>query len=100
MSQLSPAEQKARQRNLLFMSRPDLWPTSPLLALVRRKPGQEEEYGVLYDLKGVYGLLGYSATVFLTNVFLLPPTLEEFLALPKEVYDTAEEIADAGWCVD
>jgi hypothetical protein len=71
-----------------------------LLALVRRRTGQEEEYGVLYDLKGVYGMLGFSATVWMCNIFLLPPTLEEFLALPREVFDTVEEIADAGWCVD
>jgi hypothetical protein len=100
MSSLSPAEQQVRRRNLLFLSRPDLWPTHPLLALVRRRPGQEEEYGVLYDLKGVYGLLGFSATVWLCNLFQLPPTLDQFLALPKETFDTPEEIVDAGWTVD
>jgi hypothetical protein len=38
--------------------------------------------------------------VFLCNLFLLPRTLEEFIALPKEVYDTPEEVYDAGWRVD
>ena len=28
------------------------------------------------------------------------PVLEQFLALPKCVYDTVEELADAGWTVD
>jgi hypothetical protein len=31
---------------------------------------------------------------------LLPPDLPAFLALPHETFDTAEELADAGWLVD
>jgi hypothetical protein len=38
--------------------------------------------------------------VFLCNVFLLPHSEEELLALPREVFDTPEEIAAAGWVVD
>jgi hypothetical protein len=30
----------------------------------------------------------------------MPKQLDEFLALPKEMFDTREELADAGWCVD
>jgi hypothetical protein len=67
---------------------------------MRRRPGQEMECGLLYDAKTQSGLLGYSATVFVCNLFLLPRTLEEFLALPKEVYDTPDEVFDAGWRVD
>ncbi len=100
MPSLSTAEGQVRQRNLLFFTSPALWPIHPVLPLVRRRPGQEEEYGLLYDLKGAFGLLGYSATVWRCNVFLLPSTLEGFLALPKETYDTPEEIFDAGWRVD
>jgi hypothetical protein len=96
----SKTEQKTRQRDLLFFTQPKLWPTWPFLAIVRRRPGQEEEYGVLFDAKTVCGQLGLSATVFLTNLFLMPPTLDEFLALPHETYDTAEEMADAGWVAD
>jgi hypothetical protein len=44
--------------------------------------------------------MGYSATVFLTNLFILPATEEAFLKLPKESFDTAEEMAAAGWVVD
>ena len=51
-------------------------------------------------LRGTSGPYGFSATVFLTNLFLLPKTLDEFLALPKEVFDTAEEVGAAGWVVD
>lgn len=36
----------------------------------------------------------------LTNLFLLPRTEAELLALPKEIFDTAEEIGAAGWVVD
>jgi len=46
------------------------------------------------------GLTGYSATVFLTSLFLLPATWDEFRALPHETFDGAEELFDAGWRVD
>ena len=36
--------------------------------------------GVLYDFVHTSGRLGYSSTVFLTNLFLLPDTEEAFLA--------------------
>jgi hypothetical protein len=100
MSAPTQAARLARQRNLLFFRDPRLWPAWPFLPLMCRRPGCEEECGLLYDVKGVSGRLGYSATVFLSNLFLLPPTEEEILALPREVYDTPEEVADAGWTVD
>jgi hypothetical protein len=31
---------------------------------------------------------------------MLPRTVAEFLALPREVFDSADELADAGWRVD
>ena len=31
---------------------------------------------------------------------ILPPTFERFLALPRDTFDTAEELLDAGWAVD
>lgn len=100
MPAFSPAELKAQQRNLLYLSQPQRWPLWPILPLVRRKQGQEEEYGLLYDLKTTCGLLGYSSTVWLCNLFFLPPTLDQFLALPHETYDKPEEIAEAGWTID
>jgi hypothetical protein len=89
-----------RSRNLLFLTRPELWPLWPFLPLVRRHAGRAEEYGVLLDALGSHGLAGYSATVFVTNLFELPGTLGEFLALPHEAFDTPEEVLDAGWAVD
>jgi hypothetical protein len=55
---------------------------------------------VLHDARGVGNRTGYSATVFLQNVLLLPATEAELLAGPREVYDTLAELLDAGWRVD
>jgi hypothetical protein len=88
----------ARERTLLFLTTPALWPMWPFLPVVRRGPGAEE-LGVVFDARAAR-LTGYSATVFACNLFALPPDFESFLALPKEVFDAAEELAAAGWCVD
>ena len=61
-----------RSRNLLFLATPALWGCWPYLPLVRRNPGEGEECGLLCD----------------------------FLALPKEVFDSPEEVYSAGWRVD
>jgi hypothetical protein len=89
-----------RTRNLLFLSTPTLWPAHPFLPLIRRYPDGAEDCGLLYDLFGLKGVPGFRATVFLANIFLLPATEPAFLALPREVYDSAEEIYAAGWRVD
>ena len=99
MNQTQPLVSE-RQRNLIIMTEPRRWPAWPFLPLMRRRPGQEEECGVLFDALRVQGLTGYSATVFLINIFLLPPQVDQFLSLPREVYDTAEEVFEAGWRVD
>ena len=88
-----------RTRTLQFVSNPELWQYWPFLPLVRRK-GNEQELGVLYDALHAKNLPGYSCTVFAANLFQLPSTVEEFLALPKEVFDTWEELLAAGWTVD
>ncbi|MCE9564283.1 MAG: hypothetical protein K8U57_19745 [Planctomycetes bacterium] len=87
-----------RDRTLLFLGTPPLWSAWPFLPVVRRNKGHEE-LGVVFDSKSA-GLTGYSAAVFLTNLFLLPRTLPEFLALPREVFDSIEELMAAGWQVD
>ncbi len=89
---------RARSRTLLFLTTPALWPAWPFLPVVRRRTGGEE-LGVVFDSRAA-GLTGYSATVVLTNLFMLPDDLAAFLALPKEVFDAAEELIEAGWCVD
>ena len=85
-------------RTLLFLTTPALWPAWPFLPVVRRRSGGEE-LGVVFDSRAA-GLTGYSATVVLTNLFTLPDDLAAFLALPKEMFDTAEELIEAGWVVD
>lgn len=89
---------RARERTLLFLTSPALWPAWPFLPVVRRARGREE-LGVVFDTRAA-GLTGYSATVFLTNLFMLPPDLAAFLALPHETFDTAEELIGGGWLVD
>ena len=101
MSDTNTPPRPVRPRDLLVMRDPELWSKWPFLPVVRPSPdGGEAELGVLYDARHVSGTYGFSATVFLVNLFLLPPTLDEFLALPRETFDTSEELADAGWTVD
>ncbi len=88
----------AGERMVLFLSTPALWPAWPFLPVVRRSQGRQE-LGVLFDSRSA-GLTDYSATVWRTNLFALPTDLKEFLTLPKEVFDSAEEVAAAGWCID
>ena len=89
---------RPRDRTVVFVTTPALWPAWPFLPVVRRTRGCEE-LGVVFDARAA-GLTGYSSAVVLGNLFALPPSFDEFLAQPKEVYDDAEELAAAGWCVD
>jgi hypothetical protein len=68
--------------------------------LVRRRPGAADECGLLCDALRLCGLPGFSATVILANLFLLPRRLDEILRLPKETFDTPEEVYAAGWRID
>ena len=86
-------------RNLLFFTTPALWERWPFLPMVRRNSGNEE-CGLLCDVLGLGGPTGFTATVILCNLFLVPSSLDELLALPHEVFDLPEEIYSAGWRVD
>ena len=99
MSSLTPALR--RLRDLVLFRTPALWLCWPYLPVLRPHPsGEGKELGVLYDARRASGRYGYSATVFLTNLFLVPPTEQELFALPRHVYDTVEELVDAGWTAD
>ncbi len=74
--------------------------TWPFLALIRHQPDGDFDCGLLYDAYHVSGRTGLSASVILCNFFLLPATEDELLALPRETFDTPEEIVTAGWRVD
>ena len=89
----------AAARQLLFVTTPALWPAWPFLPVVRRTRGQEE-LGVMFDVVGTAGRTGFGSTVFLGNLFALPERLDEFLVLPRETFDAAEELLAAGWGVD
>ena len=94
------AARRERARHLLYFATPRLWPAYPFLPVVHRAGPADGICGLLFDAKGLYGLFGYSATVFLANLFSRPLTLPALLALPKQVFDTAEEVYTAGWRVD
>jgi hypothetical protein len=98
-NQMTESEVSGFQRTVLFLANPELWPHWPFIPVVRRR-SEEEEYGVVYDAREAADMTGYTSTVFLTNLFMLPEDLQAFMRLPKEVFDTAEELAEAGWRVD
>ena len=89
---------EVRERTILFLTTPALWPEWPFLPMIRRSK-EKEELGVILDSRSLE-LMGYSSTVFVTNLFEMPTRLGEFLALPHETIDSVEEIVDAGWRVD
>jgi len=96
----TPSPRKATLRDRLLFATPALWPTWPFLPVIRHKDGGGYDCGLMCDANVLFGVTGYSSSVFLCNLFLVPPTADEFLALPKEVFDTAEEVAAAGWVCD
>jgi hypothetical protein len=92
---------RATMRDITFMSTPSLWSVYPFLPVIRRGAvGGCQQLGVLYDAVGVFGRYGYTATVWLANLFLLPKTEAELFELPKIVYDTLDELVEDGWVVD
>ena len=90
---------RSRDRTVLYLTNPALWPCWPFLPVVRRTD-RGEELGVVFDARSVCGRTGFSACVFFCNVFALPPTLDQFFALPREAFDSADELFDRGWWVD
>jgi hypothetical protein len=93
-------DSKVRERNLLFMTDPKRWSHWPFLPLMRSISEQDYDCGLLCDLEKSFGLSGFRCTVFVCNLFEVPPTLQELLALPKETFDTFEELLAAGWRID
>src|SRR4051812_45687713 len=92
------AERRAPLRHLLYFREPRLWRIWPFLPL-NPKTAEQLDLGVLYDARRMSGVYGYSATVFQANFFCLPAP-DALLDLPKEVFDTADEVYAAGWRVD
>jgi hypothetical protein len=87
-------------RDLFYFRTPERWPAWPYLPVIRRKTDGAMDLGVLYDFAHTSGRTGFRCTVFLPNVVFVPDTEEQLLALPREVFDTFDEVAAAGWAVD
>src|SRR3954447_12494858 len=87
-------------RDLMFMSMPALWDTWPMLPVVRRHEDGGYDCGLMYDCRGAPRLAGLAASVFICNLFMLPRTLDEFLELPRETFDSYEEVVAGGWRID
>src|SRR4051812_34303656 len=90
-------DRACRVRSLALMAAPRLWPTYPFLPVRRAGGDGLLELGVLYEARGLTGRWGYSSTVFRANLFMLPPSEDQFLHLPRYVYDTLDELLDDGW---
>jgi hypothetical protein len=76
------------------MGLPQKWPSWPYLPLTRGR-----QVGVMIDFfhwKN-WEITGYGATAFLVPFFMLPDTPAETVELPKEVFDTVEEMIESGW---
>jgi hypothetical protein len=89
----------ARARTLYLLTNRQEWNCWPFLPVIRRSSGSEE-FGVVFDCLRAGGPAGFSCAVWKVNLFMMPPQMEQFLMLPKEVFDTPDELADAGWVVD
>jgi len=87
-------------RDHFYFWHPEYWASWPYLPVVRHRPDGEADLGVLYDFAHTSGRTGFCCTVFVGNLFLLPPTEEGLLGLPREVFDTWEEVSAAGWAID
>jgi len=94
-----PSTHVPGNQHLRIITTPTVWVAWPFLPLIRTTANRVE-FGVMFDAMGAIGRTGFSATVFRTILFDMPPTLDQFLELPREVFDYAEELFQAGWRVD
>ena len=82
-----------------MMAHPWRWPCRPLLPLVRRRPDGGLDLGVLVEgLTSQEPRLG--TTVFCTNLLCFPMSEEQWQSLPKEAFDSLDDVLAAGWRVD
>jgi hypothetical protein len=88
------------RRDLHFMGNPSLWISWPFLPLGRWVSAHELQLGVLIDTSAYPSLTGYRCTVFRANLYATPRSVEQLLKLPRETFDTFEELVAAGWRVD
>lgn len=96
---MTPTEKERRRRDLSIITNHAAWPNYPLLPLVNYHH-KHFSCGVMFDCLGMLGKPGFSSTVFLANIFDLPDDPSKLFKLKRLVFDTPEELLDAGWTVD
>lgn len=91
-------DRQRRANDMLMFMNPCLWPYYPFLA-VRRQTDHygSVERGVLYDARGFTGTYGHSCTVF--RPLTVPCSQVDLLAGPRDVFDSFDELTNAGWTV-
>lgn len=81
-------------KDIEFIGNPTEWPRWPLLPV--KKDDKEEFMG--YKTGVIFA--ENPTVVRLTNLFMLPPTREEFEQLPAETYPSVAAMVKDGWYVD
>lgn len=82
---------------------PQLWPRPPgwpFLLLMKKEEDGKIINGLMIDLFRQHGITGYSSTVFISNPRTNPDETDInkiIESADKEVYDTPEEVVQAGW---
>jgi hypothetical protein len=93
-------EDPDRAAHLALLADPSRWPAYPFLPLIRPRPRGDADVGILVDALGAFGWPGFRATAFLDPLLDLPATPAGLRALPRETFDTLDELYAAGWRVD
>ena len=88
---------EAATKKLLRNPNPRIWPHYPYLPMTKKMGYRPACH--IDNPKGIV-LAGNPTIVRLVNLFLLPDTLIEFLALPFEEYLSVEDLIRDGWLVD
>jgi hypothetical protein len=89
-----------RAASRAVMGDPARWPVYPFLPVIRVGADGLDDLGAMFDAFGFAGWTGFSATVFLGPVHDLPDAPAGLRALRREVFDTVDEVLDAGWRVE
>ena len=88
-------QEKVKEETKNYLRNPRLWPHRPFFPVTRKTgPGELDfELGVVFSA-------GKRSIVYLTNLFMLPSTIVEFVKIPKLEYNSIEEMVNDGWIGD
>lgn len=87
-------------KHIDFVNHPEKWPKPPFLPMLKRVFHPDGVEAVSERLHGVIYRDYSLTTVKDVNLFMLPPTKEEFAALEGWTYASVEEMVADGWEVD